>query len=157
MVAEFDFNNITSPTANKCSYGYVVLVQIICTLQCSKCSVDVVRQTIRSPTFAADFTRKKITSCLDLALLSRLEMCSEQNALVLWSWFTLPDCVPFIAEISITTSLLSPLAVGVQSPRSTPPPALSPSHRGRLPVLHLSSFHSSEGAKLGPQSLRVYH
>lgn len=43
----------------------------------------------------------------------------------------------------------------VQSPRSTPPPGLSPSHRGRLPVLHLSSFHSSEGAKSGPQSLSL--
>lgn len=155
MVAEFDFNNITSLTANKCSYSYVVLVHLYLTvfkMQCWRSQADYKKPYLCSRLYkkennelfglgttlqAGNVFRTKFTCSLKLVHFARLCAFHSRNI----------------------NHHFPPLVFSgrVQSPRSTPPPALSPSHRGRLPVLRLSSFHSSEGAKSGPQSLRVYH
>lgn len=66
--------------------------------------------------------------------------------------------VPFITEISITTSPFWPLAVEDLCPCQTPPPAPSQSHWGEVASSALvNPPHQRVGAKSGPQQLAVYH
>lgn len=97
MVADFDFNNITSLTANKCSYSYVVLVHLYLTvfkMQCWRSQADYKKPYLCSrlykkennelfglgtPLQAGNLFRTKCTCSLKLVHFARLCAFHSRN------------------------------------------------------------------------------